>query len=136
MNLDKQTVTEQHIVELVRRFYEVAAADERLHAVFDAAIDNWDAHHRIVENFWSRTLLNTDRYHGSPYPIHARLPLKIEQFDVWLQHFRQTANEVLPVEAAAMAIERAEHMAESFKIGMFFDYYPPGGTSSTKPVGG
>ncbi|MGD0960816.1 MAG: group III truncated hemoglobin [Methylomonas sp.] len=126
-------VTEQHIAELVRRFYERAANDEQLKAIFDTAIHDWERHHRIVENFWSRTLLHTDRYHGSPYPMHARLPLRIEQFEVWLTHFRQTANEVLPPAAAAIAIGRAEHMAESFKIGMFLDYYPAKATSCPQP---
>ncbi|MDD4914100.1 MAG: group III truncated hemoglobin [Methylococcales bacterium] len=119
-------VTEQQIAELVRRFYERAANDDGLQTIFAAAIHDWDAHHRIVENFWSKVLLNTDRYHGSPYPLHARLPLQLEHFDRWLALFRQTAGEVLPEQAAAQAIARAEHMAESFKVGMFFDYRPGG----------
>lgn len=133
MNMKNCEVNEQMIAELVSRFYASASADDRLKAIFDGSIHDWDAHHRLVENFWSRTLLNTDRYHGSPYPIHARLPLKIEDFDVWLKHFRQTALEVLPREAADLAIARAEHMAESFKVGMFFDYNPASTPSCTKP---
>ncbi|WP_446809765.1 group III truncated hemoglobin [Methylomonas sp. 2BW1-5-20] len=133
MNTENTEVTEQQIAELVRRFYENAAADDRLKAIFDGAIHDWDDHHRVVENFWSRTLLNTDRYQGSPYPIHTRLPLQIEHFDIWLAHFRQTAREVLPAEAAERAIARAEHMAESFKVGMFFDYNPARTSSCANP---
>jgi hemoglobin len=55
----------------VRGFYEQAAADESLQAIFNAAIQNWDAHHQVVENFWSRTLLERDRYRDSPYPLHV-----------------------------------------------------------------
>lgn len=134
MNTPDTQVTEQHIVELVRRFYEKAAADDSLQAIFDAAIQDWDGHHRVVENFWSRALLNTDRYHGSSYPLHARLPIRIEHFDTWLMFFRQTAKEVLPPEAAERAIGRAEHMAESFKVGMFMDYHPSSATSCPKPT--
>jgi hemoglobin len=132
MNSVDTHVTEQQIAELVRRFYENAAADENLQAIFAAAIHDWDSHHRVVEDFWSHALLNTDRYHGSPYVMHARLPLKLEHFDSWLKHFRQTAREVLPTAVAESAIGRAEHMAESFKLGMFLDYNPRA-AASAKP---
>ncbi|WP_347986113.1 group III truncated hemoglobin [Methylomonas sp. AM2-LC] len=124
MHTENTVVTEQVIADLVRCFYERAASDERLKNIFNNAIFDWDQHHRVVEDFWSRALLETNRYHGSPYPVHTRLPLKIEDFDVWLDYFRQTAYEVLPQTAAQQAITRAEHMAESFKVGMFFDYTP------------
>lgn len=112
-------LSEAHIGELVRRFYQRARSDEQLKPIFDGAISDWDEHHRIVEDFWSRTLLETHRYQGRPYPAHARLPLRPEHFDRWLELFRKTAREVLPESAAAVAITRAEHMAESFKAGMF-----------------
>ena len=130
---DKQ-LTEQTISELVRRFYERAAADESLQAIFNAAIQNWDAYHRVVENFWSRTLLETDRYRGSPYPLHARLPLQPEHFERWLTVFRETALETLPLEAAHKAIAQAEHMAESFKAGMFTVLPQPRGPSRAFPA--
>ncbi|QFY41832.1 group III truncated hemoglobin [Candidatus Methylospira mobilis] len=122
MNAEDDTLTERHITELVRRFYERASADDGLQAIFESVIDDWDAHHRVVENFWSRTLLQTDRYQGTPYPLHARLPLRPELFESWLNLFRKTALETLPAEAAEHAIARAEHMAESFKAGMFHGY--------------
>ena len=134
MTIEDTQVTEQLIAELVRRFYESTTADENLQAIFNAAIQDWDSHHRVVGDFWSHALLNTDRYHGSPYLMHARLPLRIEHFDSWLRHFRQTATEVLPPEAAKSAIGRAEHMAESFKLGMFMDYNPRAASSCAKPA--
>jgi hemoglobin len=111
--------TEQDIAELVRRFYERARADAELGPVFENAVADWDEHHRTIEDFWSRTLLGTDRYHGHPYGVHVNLPLRPEHFDRWLGLFRETAREVLPAAAAESAIGRAEHMAESFKAGMF-----------------
>ena len=131
MTIPETILTEEHIAKLVKLFYQRANADESLQPIFNAAINDWEAHHRIVEDFWSYALLKTDRYHGSPYPLHARLPLRIEHFDRWLDLFRQTANEVLPTEAASQAIARAEHMAESFKVGMFFDYQPGKSTNRT-----
>jgi hemoglobin len=129
MNTEHTAVNEQHITDLVRTFYQRARADVLLRPVFDSAVADWDEHHRIVEDFWSRTLLETKRYKGHPYGVHARLPLlKPEHFDRWLELFRQTAWEVLPEEAARRAVGRAEHMAESFKVGLFtFDkpVHPP-----------
>ncbi|MDD2767990.1 MAG: group III truncated hemoglobin [Methylococcus sp.] len=119
MNTPLTSATEQQIAELVRRFYERALKNDSLRPVFEAAITDWDAHHRTVQDFWSRTLLDTARYRGHPYPIHAQLPLKPEHFDTWLELFRETAREVLPADAAERAVGRAEHMAESFKAGMF-----------------
>ena len=111
--------TEEQIAEMVRRFYRQVLPDDRLRPIFDAAITDWDTHHRVVQDFWSRTLLDTDRYRGHPYPVHAQLPLQPEHFDIWLELFRKAAREVLPADSAARAIARAEHMAESFKAGMF-----------------
>jgi hemoglobin len=117
--MTEQATTEQHIVELVRRFYERAMADDRLRPVFEAAIFDWDLHHRTVADFWSKVLLDTGRYEGHPYQMHAQLPLKPEHFELWLGLFEQTAREVLPEDTAGRAIARAKHMAESFKAGMF-----------------
>jgi hemoglobin len=134
MKAENSKLTEQHIANLVRRFYERAATDDGLQAVFDATISDWDTHHRVVENFWSRTLLDTDRYRGSPYPMHANLPLRPEHFERWLALFRETARETLPAEAAERAIARAEHMAESFKAGMFHGYGTASRPSLAKPA--
>ncbi|QSA95744.1 group III truncated hemoglobin [Methylococcus sp. EFPC2] len=127
MNSEDDALSEQHIADLVRRFYERAMADDSLRPIFEAAIHDWEMHHRVVEDFWSRTLLNTDCYRGSPYSLHARLPIRPEHFDRWLALFRETALEVLPAAAAERAIAKTEHMAEAFKAGMFHGYdIPPG----------
>jgi hemoglobin len=119
MNTPPTSATEQQIAELVRRFYERALNNDSLRPLFEAAVTDRDTHHRVVQDFWSRTLLDTNRYRGHPYPVHAQLPLQPEHFYIWLELFRETAREVLPPDAAAKAISRAEHMAESFKAGMF-----------------
>lgn len=111
--------TESQITELVHRFYEKARADELIGPVFANAVTDWDEHHRIVADFWSRTLLGTQRYKGNPYAAHTQLPLKPEFFDRWLVLFRATAAEVLPPDAAERAGDRAELMAGSFKAGLF-----------------
>ncbi len=110
---------ERQIAHLVTRFYQRALQNDSLRPIFEAAITDWHAHHRIVQDFWSKTLLGTNRYQGHPYPIHAQLPLKPAHFGIWLELFRDTVREVLPPDAAELAIGRAERMAESFQAGMF-----------------
>lgn len=112
-------LTEPQITELVRRFYAKARADELIGPVFAHAVADWDEHHRIVADFWSRILLGTRRYQGSPYAVHTHLPLRPEYFDRWLALFRETAAEALPPDAAERAGDRAELMADSFKAGLF-----------------
>jgi len=119
METSEASLNEQQIAQLVRVFYERARSDADLRSIFENAVTDWDEHHRIIEDFWSRTLLGTNRYRGHPYGVHTRLPLRPEHFDRWLALFRQTAKEILPQSAAERAIERAEHMAESFKVGLF-----------------
>ncbi len=110
---------ERQIAELVSRFYQRALQNDKLRPIFEAAIADWNMHHRIVQDFWSKTLLGTNRYQGHPYSVHAQLPLQPEHFGIWLDLFRDTAREVLPPDTAESAINRAEHMAESFQAGMF-----------------
>ena len=124
MQTHAQPLNEEVIADLVRVFYQRAAADPQLQEIFNSVIADWDEHHRIVQDFWSKVLLDTTRYQGHPYPLHTRLPINLEHFDIWLGYFRETATELLPSAAAKIAIARAEMMAESFKTGMFLDYMP------------
>lgn len=113
------SVTEEQIAELVKVFYDRARAHPSLGRVFNAVVSDWDHHLEIVHNFWSHVLLGTERYKGHPFPVHLNLPMQRDHFDQWLELFREAAQEVLPAEAAAFAISRAEHMAKSFKAGLF-----------------
>jgi hemoglobin len=119
MNSQASELNEQHITQLVESFYGRARADALLGPVFESAVADWGEHHRIVEDFWSRTLLGTNRYRGHPYAVHTHLSLRPEHFERWLALFRETALEVLPPDAAERAIARVGHMAESFKAGLF-----------------
>ncbi|KAF0190085.1 MAG: hypothetical protein FD168_383 [Desulfobulbaceae bacterium] len=121
---ETETVTEEDISRLVRKFYARALGDETLRGILEGAIHDWKTHHQAVENFWSNTLLQTDRYQGNMFDLHAALPLRLEHFDSWLTLFHQTAHEVLPAAAAAKVINRAEHVAKRFKAGMFHNGVP------------
>ena len=78
----------------------------------------------------------TGRYQGRPLAAHLRLKeVRPEHFQRWLRLFRETAAEVCPGEVAVFFIDRAERIAESFQLGMFYrpDQDVPGQPGSFPP---
>ncbi|KAB2962993.1 MAG: group III truncated hemoglobin [Zoogloea sp.] len=115
---DAGSLGEAHLEALVRGFYTRARQDPVLGPVFATAVADWDHHLQVVTDFWSRILLGSQRYFGSPYTAHMRLPLQPEHFDRWLALFREAAVDFLPRDAAVTAVAKAEMMAASFKAGL------------------
>ncbi|HMW50029.1 MAG TPA: group III truncated hemoglobin [Marinagarivorans sp.] len=112
-------LTEEHIAKMVAVFYQRARAHPSLGRVFNTVVADWDHHLAVVQDFWSRALLATNRYSKHPYPAHVDLPIKREHFAQWLELFRPAALENLPQEDAYTAIAKAEQIAESFRRGLF-----------------
>jgi hemoglobin len=110
---------ERAISACVRQFYQSVRNDPLLSPVFAATIYDWDMHLRIIEDFWSRSLLGTDRYKASPFPAHMRLPVEPAHFDRWLELFRAAAVATLPEDLVKRAVAKANLMAESFQAGIF-----------------
>lgn len=115
-------LTEAVIAAVVHGFYGRVRTDEMLGPVFETAIGpDWSAHLSKLVDFWSSVLLRTDRYDGRPMRAHLQLPgVTPAHFERWLLLFRGTANELCQPELAALFIRRAEMIAESFQLGMFF----------------
>lgn len=116
--MEDTELTENHITNLVRTFYDRVRLDELLGPVFAEAVHDWDHHEAIIMDFWSRVLLGTFRYQRQPFPAHMRLSIQQPHFERWLELFRETARETLPADAARIAIGRAEFMAQSFLSGL------------------
>lgn len=117
-------VTEAMIEKVVRLFYSRVRQDETLGPIFASAIgEDWEPHLHVMFDFWSSLLLQTGRYGGRPMPKHMALRhmVKPEDFDIWLRLFRTAATEAAGPEAARLFIDRAERVAQSFKLTMFFD---------------
>ena len=54
-------------------------------------------------------------------PAHLKLKqVREEDFDLWLGHFRKTAADRCPPEVAEVFVDRAERIARSLKLAMFF----------------
>ena len=65
-------------------------------------------------------MLMTGHYKGNPMIAHMRLDMvRPEHFERWLAHFRKAAREICP-HIAELFIGRAENIARSLQLGMFF----------------
>jgi truncated hemoglobin YjbI len=111
--------SEDEIRALVQGFYETALVDPLIGAVFKRNIADWEHHFKVAADFWSRSLLGTTRYNGSPFTPHLSLNLKPEFFERWIALFKAAATNHLQPAAASMAIAKVEHMSVCFQAGLF-----------------
>lgn len=114
------------IQALVHGFYARVREDGQIGPIFNRAIgDDWDVHLARMCDFWSSVMLMTGRYKGNPMGTHMKLKVvRPEHFERWLALFRQTARELFPADVAELFVVRAENIARSLQLGMF---YQPGG---------
>jgi hemoglobin len=110
------------IGRLVRAFYARVRRDERLGPIFAHHISgDWGPHLEKMTDFWCAVILKNGAYQGRPVPAHLKLKEVVEgDFDIWLGLFRETAGELCEPDVAAVFIERAERIAQSLKLAMFF----------------
>ena len=115
-------ITEDLIEVLVRSFYAKVRTDRILGPIFERVIgEDWEPHLTKMFAFWSSVTRMTGRYKGKPMVAHLRLKqVRPEHFEHWLALFRETAREVCPAEVAELFIDRAERIAESLQLGMFY----------------
>lgn len=114
---------EAGVVRVVDDFYDKVRADDVLAPVFDAAIapEDWPHHLGQMYDFWSSMLLGTGRYEGRPMPKHLAIPgLADVHFVRWLALFKATVETQCAPETAALFIDRAERIAQSFRLALAF----------------
>ena len=130
-------ITEDLIHELVHAFYSRVRADEQLGPIFNHAIgDNWDPHLEKMCTFWSSVMRMTGRYKGKPMIAHVRQKtIRPAHFSHWLDLFAETAQDVCGAEVGALFVERAERIAESLQLGMFFSPTAPPSFKNGRMVG-
>jgi hemoglobin len=59
---DARAIANDLIAEVVAEFYRRARRDGRLGPVFEAHVQEWDAHLARMVDFWSSALLRTGRW--------------------------------------------------------------------------
>ena len=121
-------MTEEELATLVEQFYAKVRSDDVLGPVFNAAVDDWPEHLEKLSAFWSSVMLTTGRYRGNPMAAHMKQKSAIEpsMFVRWLAHWRETAHEILDERGAEAVVAKAERIAESLQLGMFFRLPPKG----------
>jgi hemoglobin len=90
--------------------------------VFNDAVGDWPEHLEKLSAFWSSVMLTTGRYKGNPMAVHLKHGAKMRpaMFERWLELWRETAREMLSETGAAGVIAKAERIAESLQLGLFF----------------
>ena len=118
--------TEAELAALVDAFYTRARADDVIGPVFNAAVDDWPEHLEKLASFWSSVMLTSGRYKGNPMAAHIKhaQALRPEMFERWLALWSETAGEILSPEAASLIRVKAERIAESLKLALFFRIDP------------
>ncbi len=115
-------IDEALIDTMVETFYEKIRNDAQLGPIFNTRIDDrWTEHLAKMKDFWSSLMLTTGRYKGRPMQAHMQMSEVTRQdFTRWLELFRANAREVCRDDIAAAFIGRAEKVAESFQLCMFY----------------
>ena len=103
-------------------FYAKIRVDPVLGPIFQRVVrGKWDSHLEKMSNFWSSVMLTTGRYKGAPVPAHLRIKdIEPPMFDRWLRLFGDTCDELFEPEVAEAFRVKAERIAESLKLALFF----------------
>ena len=126
-----RNITEAEIAALIPRFYDQVRADSLIGPVFAGAIDDWPPHLEKLMVFWSSVMLTSGRYKGNPMAAHMKHLATITppMFDRWLTLWAQVTSETLPADIAAALQAKAERIAQSLKLALYFRL-PPRDTPS------
>ncbi|MEP6564416.1 MAG: group III truncated hemoglobin [Mesorhizobium sp.] len=118
---------------LVRAFYSRLRQNQRLGPIFAREITgDWEPHLEKMTDFWCSVILKTGDYHGRPVPAHLKLKDVTEaDFDIWLRIFGETAAALFAPQTAAVFVDRAERIAKSLKLAMFFRLPLAGSTATS-----
>ena len=123
--MSAELCSEQEIETLVHAFYARVRRDPLLGPVFDAHVDDWDAHLVKLVDFWSSILRRTGRFSGAPMPKHAALPgLNAQMFQHWLALFADVAAQQPNRAVADQAVAAARRIAQSLWLGYQFSRDP------------
>ena len=127
-------ITETQIAKLIPQFYDRVRADALIGPVFAGAIDNWPPHLEKLMAFWSSVMLASGRYRGNPMAAHMKHLATITppMFDRWLALWAQVTTETMPADIAAVLQAKAERIAQSLKLALYFRLPPRG--AHTAPI--
>jgi len=119
---ESREISESAIRQLVDNFYAKVRADPELGPVFNRAIPgDWGPHLSTMRDFWSSVMLTSGRYKGNPVAVHRRVEgIELKLFERWLKLFDETCRDMFDDELAAAFRIKAERIAESLKLAVFY----------------
>lgn len=104
---------------LIRTFYDAIQKDDILGPIFMTSIHNWDAHIKLLCDFWESALFSNPVYKGNPLMAHLKLAqsfqLEAKLFDRWILLWNQTIDTHFYGEKTILAKQRALRMAQVIK---------------------
>lgn len=95
----------EDITLLVNSFYDKVLKNEELSPFFKKL--NFDIHLPKMIHFWSFVLLDEPGYTTDLTKKHTNMPLKKEHFEIWLQLFNETVDQLFEGDKANTAKQRA-----------------------------
>jgi hemoglobin len=122
-------ITEESLARQVRSFYGRARLDPDLGPVFEAAVDDWEAHFELLTRFWASVMLGVRAYDGRPMQAHMRHPIRAEMFDRWLELWGDTAETLFAPEQAGQLKAKAEIIGRGLRLGLLFKPEDPSGAA-------
>nr|WP_322625218.1 group III truncated hemoglobin [uncultured Flavobacterium sp.] len=113
--------TRADLEKLLWAFYTKLLADPAISYIFtDVAKINLEEHMPSLTDFWEQVLLGRNGYRKNVMQIHLDLnadePLTQEHFNIWLQYFNTTVDEMYEGETAENAKTRALSIATVMQI--------------------
>ena len=119
---ERDVVTEEGIRGLVDALYTKVRVDPELGPIFARAIPgDWQPHLNTMVDFWSSVMLTSGRYRGNPVAKHLAVEgITMQLFERWLALFNETCGELFDERLAREFGTKAERIAESLKLALFY----------------
>lgn len=109
--------TRQDIQKFISLFYQKLLADKTLSPIFtEVAKIDLEEHLPILVDFWEGILFQKGTYKRNAMELHLALhekhPLEKIHFDLWLNYFNETIDELYVGEKAELAKSRAKSIGQ------------------------
>jgi hemoglobin len=117
MNLLYQRIGgHEGISKLLRHFYADVRQDPLIGPIFNAQIEDWNHHLKIIASFWE-TVIGGPSTYARPMPMmHLPLSLRKEDFERWLFLWQANCRAQLPSDVAKEMIDLAGHIAQRLRM--------------------